>query len=269
MSARIGKIARLPEALREELNKRLVGGALGPQLLPWLNAQPETVAVLTEHFAGAPINPQNLSDWRNGGFREWQEKRDRHHQRLEHTRELARMSMELAQAGGGTLTEGAAAILGGNILEVIEGLEDLRDSIAEAKPANPADLQETSRLLDRLSVTVARLRAGDHDREVRRLREADLAQGASALALQEQKFQRDTCALFIRWNEDARAREIAAAGIDNAEKIERLGQLMFGEDWKAANEVPESESARVRESNPALTPSNDGTPTPPAHGQPL
>ena len=61
--ARQGKIARLPESLREQLNRRLREGQLGPQILPWLNAQPETIQTLAELFQGQPVTSQNLSDW--------------------------------------------------------------------------------------------------------------------------------------------------------------------------------------------------------------
>jgi hypothetical protein len=47
-----------------------------------------------------------------------------------------------------------------------------------------------------------------------------------------QEFQRETCELFLKWSEDKRAQDIASAGISNADKIEQLGQLMFGEGWK-------------------------------------
>lgn len=52
------------------------------------------------------------------------------------------------------------------------------------------------------------------------------------IELARQRFQRDTCELFLKWAEDRRAQEIAASGGTHAERIERLGQLMFGEGWK-------------------------------------
>lgn len=45
------------------------------------------------------------------------------------------------------------------------------------------------------------------------------------------RLKRETCELFLTWWEDKRAREIASGGSTNAEKIERLGKLMFGEDF--------------------------------------
>lgn len=61
---------------------------------------------------------------------------------------------------------------------------------------------------------------------------AEQRQG-EALALEKNRFQRDTCELFMKWAEDQRAKDIAASGATNSEKIEKLGELMFGEDWQA------------------------------------
>lgn len=52
------------------------------------------------------------------------------------------------------------------------------------------------------------------------------------LALDRDKFRRETCSLFLKWAEDRRALEIASGSAPNSAKIEALGQLMFGEDWK-------------------------------------
>ena len=52
------------------------------------------------------------------------------------------------------------------------------------------------------------------------------------LALDRAKFQRETCSLFLKWAEDQRAQEIAQGSAPNSEKIDKLGALMFGEDWK-------------------------------------
>ena len=51
------------------------------------------------------------------------------------------------------------------------------------------------------------------------------------LALSQTRFRRDTCKLFLEWANNERAKEIAGSGATNAEKIEALGQAMFGEDW--------------------------------------
>lgn len=159
--ARIGKIARLPEALRTELNRRLRDGQLGPQILPWLNAQPEALALLASDFGGKPVNPQNLSDWRNGGFEDWTRSLDRMHS----TRILAEKASALAREAGGSLSEGAAAILSGRILEVLENLDD------ESTPESLAGIIKS----------VAMLRSGDLDNQ-------RLGQKREELALARDKF---------------------------------------------------------------------------------
>ena len=65
-----GKIARLPRNLCHELNQRLADGEPSDALLAWLNAQPEVQTVLAAHFSGNPISPQNLTNWRQGGYEE-------------------------------------------------------------------------------------------------------------------------------------------------------------------------------------------------------
>jgi hypothetical protein len=68
---RTGKIARLSHEIREQLNHRLRDGEQGKALVAWLNSLPEVQTVLAADFAGQPINPQNLSEWKRGGYRDW------------------------------------------------------------------------------------------------------------------------------------------------------------------------------------------------------
>jgi hypothetical protein len=68
---RNGKIARLPRAIRDELNRRLDDGEQGKDLVEWLNAHPDVQRVLTASFAGRPVTDGNLSDWKQGGFEDW------------------------------------------------------------------------------------------------------------------------------------------------------------------------------------------------------
>jgi len=68
---RSGKIARLPEDIRQELNARLARHESSTPLLNWLNALPEVQAILAEEFGGRPVTRDNLSDWRHGGHAEW------------------------------------------------------------------------------------------------------------------------------------------------------------------------------------------------------
>ncbi len=69
---RTGKIARLPQHIREQLNHRLDDGETAATLLQWLNALPQVQSVLAAEFDGRPINEVNLHQWRTGGYRDWQ-----------------------------------------------------------------------------------------------------------------------------------------------------------------------------------------------------
>ena len=73
---RNGKIARLPGNIREELNHRLENNEQSDTPLPWLNDLLPVKLLLALHFEGSPISKQNLSEWRAGGFLEWQTHQD-------------------------------------------------------------------------------------------------------------------------------------------------------------------------------------------------
>src|SRR5258708_24191444 len=71
MRTRVGKIARLPALIRNELNQRLQSGALAKHLVVWLNELPEAKKILAELFHGQPVSQQNISEWRQGGYQDW------------------------------------------------------------------------------------------------------------------------------------------------------------------------------------------------------
>jgi hypothetical protein len=66
------KISRLPRVIRDELNRRLDDGEAFLPLLEWLNGHPDVQRVLHQSFDDRPITDGNLSDWKQGGFIEWQ-----------------------------------------------------------------------------------------------------------------------------------------------------------------------------------------------------
>ena len=74
---RNGKIARLPKAVQEQLNRRLDDNEPGQRLAAWLNSLPEVQSVITAEFGGLAIREQNLSEWRKGGYRDWQRRQER------------------------------------------------------------------------------------------------------------------------------------------------------------------------------------------------
>jgi hypothetical protein len=73
---RTGKIALLPNPIREQLNRRLHDGERGKSILAWLNSLPEVQAVLAASFGGRPVLPSNLTEWKQGGYLDWQVRQD-------------------------------------------------------------------------------------------------------------------------------------------------------------------------------------------------
>jgi ribosomal protein L14E/L6E/L27E len=72
---------------------------------------------------------------------------------------------------------------------------------------------------------------GEIELEKLKISREKLEQKNQDMALERAKFKRTTCELFMKWYGDQKAKEIMAGGGTNAEKIDALGQAMFGEDW--------------------------------------
>ncbi|WP_043586300.1 hypothetical protein [Geminisphaera colitermitum] len=202
---RKGKIARLPLAIREEVNHRLMNGEPASKILPWLNNQEAVLRVLDEHFGEEPVTPQNLSEWRQGGYADWCEKREK----VSHLKELSSYAAKLGKAAGGDLTEGGAAILSGKILEAIEA-------------SGPDDLGA-------LTKSLVALRGTDLEARKSRQRERLLDQRERQVALSEKQFQVKTCEAFLKFYADKKAAEIADSKSKPSVKVEQLRLLMFGE----------------------------------------
>jgi hypothetical protein len=122
---RNGKIARLPLEVRDELNRRLEDGETGKRLVVWLNGLAAVQELLREQFGGRPMKEQNLSEWKNGGYLEWQgqrEKRGLLRQVTEEARELNE------QTGGVEASREVVSALAAELaLAMREGLQEIAD----------------------------------------------------------------------------------------------------------------------------------------------
>jgi hypothetical protein len=94
---RNGKIARLPRALRDRINLALYNRCTAKDLCRALNQMPEVQAVMAQYFNGKPLRQQNISEWKQGGYRDWLH----HRQLLEQQRELAADAKDLAGTADG------------------------------------------------------------------------------------------------------------------------------------------------------------------------
>jgi len=144
-STRNGKIARLPRAVREELNHRLRDGEEGKKLVVWLNELPEVKAVLGAEFAGKPIREQNLSEWRKGGYRDWLA----HQEALEVAEKIAEDAIDWDVNNDAPLTDTLAFWVASRYAVKIR-------RVVEAKGS------ESWRLLRQTCADVVELRRGDH-----------------------------------------------------------------------------------------------------------
>jgi hypothetical protein len=206
-TAHTGKIGRCPPHIRDEVNRRLLDGEPAAKILPWLNSQEEVLRILDAYFREEPVTPQNLSEWRKGGYAAWLKRRER----LAELKELSAYAAKLGEAAGGSVTDGTAAILGGRILEKIETALEEKDDATLAALVKPLVL----------------LRGTDLEARKARQRERLLDQKERQVALSEKQFEVRTAELFVRWAEDKRAIEIAASKDKTEVKVERLRQLMF------------------------------------------
>lgn len=205
--ARRGKIAKLPANIRAEVNRRLHDGQPAGQILPWLNNLSPVRTILTAQFDGADINDQNLTEWRQGGYLDWLEERER----LDALKELSLFASDAVRAGG-SLADGAAAVAAGRLISAIDGSDDEQ--------------------LLKLSSAIASLRGGDLEVKRVKLQEAKVKQDERKLVFEEKRWRMRTTELVLAQLKDSETmRLVAQPGLDNDAKIQLLGKRLFGEDW--------------------------------------
>jgi len=174
---RKGKIAHLPRPFREKTNQLLYGGQTAVQIAKWLNEIPEIKAILANHFGGRPISPQNLSEWKQGGYREWL----RHQQLLQQTGELAANAGDLARAADGL----ADSLFG--LLTL-----DYTQTLMNREAQTPAEFEKRRKALSLLTQDIVRLRRCDLNARRVEIQEERFDQTREKTS--EQLFQK-----FVQW----------------------------------------------------------------------
>ena len=145
---RHGKIARLPHPIREQINRRLQNSDEGREIIEWVNTLPEVRAVVEAEFDGQPVSEVNLSNWRLGGYRDWEAQQEA----LEAVRRFGAHAADINQEAGGEPADQLATCLIARI------------AVALQKPAAGGDdpVKELQRLRALCSDLVA-LRKGNHN----------------------------------------------------------------------------------------------------------
>ena len=225
---RTGKIARLPREIREHLNRRLHDGEPGTQLVVWLNSLPEAQTVLAREFGGRAISEQNLSEWKQGGYREWLTRQDA----LAQVRELAADAEELAGAADGALVDHLATVLSARYAR----------ALADWPSETTDEFQRELRSLRGLCQDIAELRRGDHS--------------AARLKIEQERLQRDrdqteeeVVEHFKRWARNPQVRDWICSDSLNQQEREARMRAIFGlSPEKPASPAPQSQPATNSES---------------------
>ena len=183
---RKGKIARLPLALRTELNQRLANNEDGANLLTWLNAIPGVPAMLATDFAGEPITKQNLYEWRQGGFLEWETQREM----FDEARVLAANAGPVSATTNHDLAEHLAAVIAGKFASLLAGWDGTEDQAFDAKLRVLTKFNQNLAILRRTNHSAARLKLeqAPFEREEQRL-VAEAAREAERSEVRRQVFE--------------------------------------------------------------------------------
>jgi hypothetical protein len=151
---RNGKIARLPRPLRDELNQRLARNEDGATLLDWLNAAPGVKDLLARDFAGEPVGQQNLHEWRQGGFVEWQSRQDL----LAEAADLSDANGEWDALAANDFTERLAAVVVVRYADALAGWKGGDDEAFRLKLRDLRRFNQDLAVLRRYNQTAARLK---------------------------------------------------------------------------------------------------------------
>lgn len=215
MATRTGKIARLPHALREQVNLRLLDGQSSTVILAWLNAEPDAIATWDRDFEGVPASPQNLSEWKLGGWKDWRTLRDR----ADGLESLSSVAVNIAKAGG-RISDGLAAMIGGHIMEAFETI--IHADEGDETPDDPVGR------IDKLSSAVKKIRDGDVAVARLDLDKDKADQSRERLNLDRKKFETQTVTKFLEFAKKPEAIAILNSGKTNSLKMAELRALMFG-----------------------------------------
>lgn len=218
------KIEKLPTALRDELGERYLNGADFPELAEWINNEPEAIKRWTLHFPDNPkLTADNFSCWkRDGGFARWKEEWA--------TIQLSERCMKIANASGGNVTRGAAAILAGKLLVGIENVTAETEEFTSDEEGGKQAVSYEDKLVK--FAMALKMTAEAEATPVKTGLAVDKSKlDKQKLALEKKKFRRTTCELFLEYFENKRATDIAAnPSTPKDRKLDLLADIFFGEE---------------------------------------
>jgi len=212
---RNGKIARLPRAIRSQLNRRLQDGELQTKLVEWLNALPEVQGVLASEFEGRPINEQNLSEWKAGGYREWVVLQET----IELVKHMDSDASELNEASKERLTDLLAQRLAARYVVAAKVL-------SQSDGEGEIDLK----LLRDFCGDIVALRKGDHSAERLKLERERLEQDREELRKVRE-------VEFLAWAREHRD-DVCNGYVTPYERMRRIRTILFGAEPEDKDDEP-------------------------------
>jgi hypothetical protein len=223
-----GKIAALPNDIREQLNRRLHDGQTAPLILPWLNALVPVQKILAAQFAGKPVNSQNLCNWRASGYQYWLETQSP----VPHAKQNLAGARRFAQAARG-IAGGAAAFAADHLFQSLSGNPSL-----------------STRDLLKIFPPLAALVKADQNHRKLNLARRKARQKEALLKITRAKHQYDTAAIVLRSLHDERIHVLAAAPVSLEEKVQLIGLQLFGRHWEPALNSNQLESREINRFGP-------------------
>jgi len=170
------------------------------------------------------ISKQNLSEWRAGGFAEWQARQET----LDQARELAADAAEITAATDGRLTDHLATVLAVRYAAALHGWN------GEATE----DFRRKLRTLRGLCQDIVELRRGDHSG-------ARLKMEQERLERDREKTEEEVVAHFKRWLKNPEVRDLVCQDYVNPEERERRLREIFGLPPEPVIDGPESNPVKA------------------------
>lgn len=227
---RNGKIARLPRHIRDEINRRLDNAEQGVRLVEWLNNLPEVKQLLERDFDNRPINEVNLTEWKSGGFLEWQGQQET----AALLEDLKSGADQAAKLSPGELTEPLATAV----------VAHYAAALSRSHVDSSDELRRRLRSLSKSLRDVIRLRRCELARQQTQFGQQRLELESQWLELERQKTDDGQRKKFLELANDAGIHERLTPKMTPEEKALAIKKRFFPDDWE--DESPSDGSGEIK-----------------------
>lgn len=177
--ARTGKIARLPKQLRDAVNLALQDGATAARIIQIITDAKANGATNGDHTEIEIPNDQNVSNWRDGGYADW----ERENQRLRDMQTKREFALRIVQENeGGKIHEAGLNLAASQIFELLQDfdVQTLKEQLAD-DPENYSKLVSALARISKEALGFEKYRAAVKEAlnstEIKKLRDAKATLG--------------------------------------------------------------------------------------------